>query len=59
MSSRVQKGSNRLKTALRNAAYAITKLKGRPLNKFYKKLAFKKGSTKAITATVRKLAVII
>ncbi len=59
MSSKVQKGSNRLKTALRNAAYSITKLKGSPLNKFYKKIAFKKGSTKAITATARKLAVII
>ncbi len=28
-------------------------------NKFYKKIAFKKGGTKAITATARKLAVII
>jgi len=34
-------------------------LKGSPLNKFYKKIAFKKGATKAITATARKLAVII
>ena len=59
MSSKVQRGSNRLKIALRNAAYSITKLKGSPLNKFYKKIAFKKGSTKAITATARKLAVII
>lgn len=59
MSSRVQKGSNRLKIALRNAAYSISRLKGSPLNKFYKKIAFKKGSTKAITATARKLAVII
>ena len=59
MSSKVQKGSNRLKTALRNSAYSITKLKGSPLNKFYKKISFKKGATKAITATARKLAVII
>jgi len=59
MSSKVQRGSNRLKIALRNAAYSIAKLKGSPLNKFYKKIAFKKGSTKAITATARKLAVII
>ncbi len=59
MSSRVQKGSNRLKVALRNAAYSIAKLKDSPLNKFYKRIAFKKGSTKAITATARKLAVII
>lgn len=59
MSSKVQRGSNRVKIALRNAAYAITKLTGIPLNKFYKKIAFKKGGTKAITATARKLAVII
>ncbi len=59
MSSRVQKGSNRLKVALRNAAYSIARLKGSHLNKFYKKIAFKKGATKAITATARKLAVII
>jgi len=59
MSSKVQKGSNRMKVALRNAAYAISKLKETPLNKFYKKIAFKKGGTKAITATARKLAVII
>ena len=59
MSSKVQKGSNRLKVALRNAAYSISKLKDCPLNKFYKKIAFKKGGTKAITATARKLAVII
>lgn len=59
MSSKVQRGSNRIKVALRNAAYAIAKLKKSPLNKFYKKIAFKKGGTKAITATARKLAVII
>ena len=59
MNSKVQKGSNRLKVALSNAAYAISRLKGSPLHKFYKKIAFKKGSTKAITATARKLAVII
>lgn len=59
MSSRVQRGSNRMKIALRNAAYSISKLKGSPLNKFYRKIAFKKGATKAITATARKLGVII
>ena len=59
MSSRVQKGSNRMKLAFRNAAYSIAKLKGTPLHKFYKKIAFKKGGRKAITATARKLAVIV
>ena len=48
-----------MKLALRNAAYSIAKLKGSPLHKFYKKIAFKKGGRKAITATARKLAVIL
>lgn len=59
MSSKVQRGSNRLKLAFRNAAYSIAKLKGSHLHKFYKKIAFKKGGRKAITATARKLAVIV
>jgi len=59
LSSKVQKGSNRLKTALRSAAYSITKMKNSPLNKFYRKIAVKKGATKAITATARKLSVIL
>jgi len=42
MSSKVQKGSNRLKIALRNAAYSISRLKDSPLNKFYRKIATKK-----------------
>jgi len=59
ISSKVPKGSNRLKIAFRNAAYSIARLKDSPLNKFYKRMLFKKGSTKAITATARKLASII
>ena len=59
ISSKVPKGSNRLKIAFRNAAYAIARLKESPLNKFYKRMLFKKGSTKAITATARKLAAIV
>jgi len=59
MSSKVPKGSHRLKVALRNAAYSIARLKDSPLNKFYKRIAFKKGGMKAITAVARKLAVII
>ncbi len=59
ISSKVPKGSNRLKIAFRNAAYSIARLKDSQLNKFYKKMLFKKGSTKAITATARKLATIV
>ena len=42
LSSKVPRGSNRLKIALRNSAYSISRLKDCPLNKFYKKMAFKK-----------------
>jgi len=59
ISSKVPRGSHRLKVDLRNAAYSIARLKDSPLNKFYKKIAFKKGGIKAVTATARKLAVII
>lgn len=59
ISSRVPRGSNRLKIALRNAAYSISRLKEGDLSRFYRKMVFRKGSTKAITAVARKLATII
>lgn len=59
LSNRTPKGSNRLKIALRNAANAIGNLKEGYLSKFFKKIAYKKGRQRAITATARKLAVII
>ena len=59
ISSKVPKGSNRLKIAFRNAAFSIARLKDSPLNKFYRRMSFKKGTIKAITATARKLATIV
>lgn len=59
LSNRIPKGSNRLKIALRNAANAVGNLKESDLGKFFKKIAFRKGRQAAITATARKLAVII
>jgi len=59
LSHRVPKGSNRLKVALRNAANAVGNLKDTQLSSFFKKIAFKKGRQKAITATARKIAIII
>lgn len=59
LSHRIPKGSNRLKIALRNTANAIGNLKEGDLSKFFKRLAFRKGRQAAITATARKLAVII
>jgi len=59
LSNRIPKGSNRLKIALRNAANAVGNLKDSDLGKFFKKIAFRKGRQAAITATARKLAVIL
>lgn len=59
LSKRTPKGSNRLKIALRNAAQVIGNLKDTHLSNFYKRIAYRKGNTAAITATARKLAVII
>jgi len=59
LSNKIPKGSNRLKIALRNAANAIGNLKDTHLSNFFKRIAFRKGRTSAISATARKLAVII
>lgn len=60
LSSRVPKGSNRLKIALRNAANAIGNLKdSTPLRDFFQRINFRKGRVSAVSATARKLAVII
>jgi len=59
LSHKIPKGSHRLKIALRNAANAVGNLKDSDLGKFFKKIAFRKGRQAAITATARKLAVII
>ena len=60
ISSKVPKGSNRLKIALRNAANAIGNLKdSTPLRDFFQRINFKKGRVSAISATARKLAVIV
>ena len=59
LSNKVPKGSNRLKIALRNAANAIGNLKDTHLSDFFKRVAYRKGRTAAVSATARKLAVII
>jgi transposase len=59
LSHKVPKGSSRLKIALRNAANAIGNLKDTPLSNFFKRINFRKGRISAISATARKLAVII
>lgn len=59
LSSHIPKGSNRLKIALRNAANVIGNLKETHLSDFFKRIAFRKGRQAAVSATARKLAVII
>jgi transposase len=60
ISSKVPKGSYRLKIALRNAANAIGNLKdSTPLRDFFQRINFKKGRVSAVSATARKLAVIV
>ncbi len=59
ISSRTPKGSNRLALSLRNAANTIDRKKEGNLMRFFKRVAYKKGRAAAITATARKLAVII
>ncbi len=59
LNKKTPKGSGRLKIALRNAANAIGNLKEGHLSKFFKRIAFRHGRKKAITATARKLSMII
>jgi transposase len=59
LSNKIPKGSNRLKIALRNAANAIGNLKDTALSNFFSRISHRKGRVSAISATARKLAVII
>jgi len=59
LSNRIPKGSNRLKIALRQAANAIGNLKDTHLSDFFRRIAYRKGRQSAVSATARKLAVII
>ena len=59
LSHHLPKGSNRLKIAFRLAANAIGNLKEGHLADFFRRMNYKKGRATAISATARKLAVII
>jgi transposase len=59
ISRRTPKGSNKFAIALRNAANTIENVKKGALYSFFKRIAYKKGRGAAITATARKLSVII
>lgn len=59
LSHHLPKGSNRIKIALRNAANVIGNLKEGFLNNFFRRINYKRGRATAVSATARKLAVII
>jgi transposase len=59
LSKKIAKGSNRLKIALRQAANTIGKLKETHLSDFFNRISYRRGRAAAISATARKLAVII
>lgn len=59
ISSRTPKGKNLLALAFRNAANTIERQKQGQLYSFFKRIAYKKGRGAAITATARKIAIII
>lgn len=59
ISSRTPKGKNKFALALRNAANTIEKAKDGFLVTFFRRIAYKKGRAAAITATARKIAVMI
>lgn len=59
ISSVIPKGGNRLKKALRDAANVIGNLKDTHLSDFFRRILYKSDRVTAISATARKLAVII
>ena len=59
LSSRTPKGKNVIALSLRQAANSIGNQKAHPLTPFFKRVAYRKGRIAAITATARKLAIII
>lgn len=59
ISTRTPSGKNLIAHSLRQAANTIGNLKNHPLTPFFKRIAYRKGRMAAITATARKLAIII
>lgn len=59
ISNKTPSGKNLIATALRQAANSIGNQKDHQLTPFFRRIAFRKGRIAAITATARKLAVIV
>lgn len=59
LSSKTRKNKHRLRLAFKQAAVAIAKKRDNPLSHFYRRMSGKHGKGTAITATARKLAIIV
>ncbi|WP_431216969.1 transposase [Puia sp. P3] len=59
ISSKTPKGKNAIALSLRQAANSIGNQKEHPLTPFFKRIAYRKGRNAAITATARRLALIL
>jgi transposase len=59
LSSKTQKSKSRLRSAFKQAAIGLAKTKDNPLSHFYRRMASRNGKGTAITATARKLAIIV
>ncbi len=59
LSSKTFKRKNRLSEALQRSANVIGNMKDNPLSEFFHRIAYRKGRMHAVTATARKIAVII
>ena len=59
LSSKTRKNKGRLRQAFRQAAIGVSKIKDNPLAHFYWRMASRNDKGTAITATARKLAIIV
>ncbi len=59
LSSKTRKNTGRLSQAFRQAANAAGNQKGTSLSDFFRHMAYRKGRKMAITATARKIAIIV
>jgi len=59
ISSKTRKSKHRLKVAFKNTAVAVGKQKNSPLGHYYRSMKAKKGKGTAVTATARKIAIIV
>ena len=59
LSSKTRKNKQRLRLAFKQAAVAVAKKRDNPLSAFYRRMAARHGKGTAVTATARKLAIIV